>query len=228
MNSLKKAKVVLLATNQKSKIHLSHNKLIDSVEETGVSELYKSTPHHLYIIDDSEIKHGDYIFDKEDNCILRTIDKQNADSINDVKEIYDVERYYKVIATTDILPDYKAGIKVEIFLPQPSPQFIDKYIECFNKSEIITDILVEYEIGDDDRGIIDIAFNEFSKLKIDKNNFITIKPIKNSWSREEVINLLKWCGKNTYHNSQNLRPHWDNNRLGDEEDILNKWISNNL
>lgn len=47
---------------------------------------------------------------------------------------------------------------------------------------------------------------------------------KRTYSEEEVVNLLKWCGRNTYHNSQNLKPHWDNQRCGNEKDILNKWF----
>lgn len=30
-------------------------------------------------------------------------------------------------------------------LPQPSPQFIEKYIESYNSGNIITEVMVEYE-----------------------------------------------------------------------------------
>ena len=45
----------------------------------------------------------------------------------------------KIIATTDI------SLVKEYNLPQPSQQFIQKYIEEYNKGNIITDVLVEYE-----------------------------------------------------------------------------------
>jgi hypothetical protein len=74
-------------------------------------------------------------------------------------------------------------------LPQPSQQFIEKYIECYNKDEIITDVLVEYNSSNDslDYGGVYIP----SSLKINpKDNTITIKKLKESWTREEVVILL--------------------------------------
>ena len=46
----------------------------------------------------------------------------------------------KIIATTDI------SLVKEYNLPQPSQQFIQKYIEEYNRGNIITDVLVEYEL----------------------------------------------------------------------------------
>ena len=44
--------------------------------------------------------------------------------------------YREVLATTDD----------SLRLPQPSQQFIQKYIEEYNRGNIITDVLVEYEL----------------------------------------------------------------------------------
>lgn len=88
-------------------------------------------------------------------------------------------------------------------LPQPSQQFIEKYIKEYNKGNIFTDVMVECE------EIINPAWESYfeftdycmkygydnqwySKEEIKVNSdTINIKPIKTNWSREEVINLLK-------------------------------------
>jgi len=95
-----------------------------------------------------------------------------------------------------------SGIKIEKdFLPQPSQQFIEKYIESYNKGKIITDVLVEYNseyIQTYPRSGRDCGGNEkyefIETLKINsKDNTITIKELKNSWNREEHIsNLIKY------------------------------------
>ena len=63
--------------------------------------------------------------------------------------------YREVLATTntslkieidgnrgDLLPD----VSFDINLPQPSQQFIQKFVEEYNHGNVITDVLVEYEL----------------------------------------------------------------------------------
>ena len=102
----------------------------------------------------------------------------------------------KIIATTDI------SLVKEYNLPQPSQQFIQKYIEEYNKGNIITDVLVEYEdiiynpekdreYQSNDRINIEDCDKQ-TRLKINpKDNTITIKIVKDNWNREEVIELCK-------------------------------------
>jgi ketol-acid reductoisomerase len=105
-------------------------------------------------------------------------------------------------------------------LPQPSQQFIEKYIECYNKGKVITDVLVEQGIDKitmactcaENEETFDCVYsytdaelnsccqkrfpngeywNKTFKLKVNpKDNTITIKKLKDSWNREEVINIL--------------------------------------
>lgn len=72
-------------------------------------------------------------------------------------------------------------------LPQPSQAFIEKYCKVGG----IDEVLVEYET-------IFLPIDELPSnqkhvmiLKVNSNNEIIIHPIKNSWSREEVIKLLE-------------------------------------
>jgi hypothetical protein len=98
-------------------------------------------------------------------------------------------RNKKIIATTDTSLKIFAGkgdtCDLYYNLPQPSQQFIEKYIEFYNKGKVITDVLVEYQqIAQYNTG------EPILILKLDKNNTITIKKSKDSWNREEVIKLI--------------------------------------
>ena len=96
---------------------------------------------NLYIISDDEIKKGDYIYCTITNAI--EIAKYNHD--------YLIRDWKKVIATTDtsLYIHQKETISLPervFYLPQPSQQFIQKYIEEYNKGREIKEVLVEYEL----------------------------------------------------------------------------------
>ena len=83
--------------------------------------------------------------------------------------------------------DYTTGLKGRINLPQPSQQFIQKYIEEYNKGNIITDVLVEYEYLLDDRAVL-----PYWNLKVNtKDNTITIKKLKETYNKEELCQILE-------------------------------------
>lgn len=87
---------------------------------------------------------------------------------------------------------YCKGTKLEEYtkeFPQPSQAFIQKFIEEYNKGNIITKVMVEYEkivlstTCEDD-------YDEL-RLKVNpKDNTITIKKIKNNFSLEEMFKLM--------------------------------------
>lgn len=119
--------------------------------------------------------------------------------------------YREVLATTDtslIINDWlktkENNIQGEYessnYLPQPSDQFIQKYIEEYNKGNIITDVDVLYESyckhgnncpskGDyNKQHLCDVDY----RLKVNmENNNVTIKKIKDNWNREEVELLCR-------------------------------------
>lgn len=97
--------------------------------------------------------------------------------------------YNEVLATTDSslkIKKFESGVfsNLEYNLYQPSPQFIQAYIEAYNASNPIVDVMVEYEEDEPADGY------KYETIKIDKNNYITITKCKDSWSREEVVALL--------------------------------------
>lgn len=221
---LNRTKVVMLSTNEKAKITgyrgglFLNPMLID--RETKF--------YHLYFLSDEEIKEGDLVIGVEkDYGIYNQIHQVKVikklpdgdlfwfnDNENGISAI--PEHCKKVIATTDSsLTIYRGGFNMGKSLPKPSDSFIQKYISEYNKDNIIEYVNVEYNVY----GPI---WKEKWELKVDKNNEITIKPIKSSWSRDEVILLCKSAFiDGTY--SGGLGP-----REESIESELNEWIEENL
>ncbi len=123
--------VVMLPT-EKSIIHLSKNNvLIESIEITGCSDLYRLTPQHLYILSDEEIKIGDWV-----------IEYQSKDSVGEVHFINseyilskDIQK--KIIATTDN----------SLGLPLIHDSFLPPFIKAYNEGKQITEVDLEMQIS---------------------------------------------------------------------------------
>ena len=124
---------------------------------------------NLYFLSDDEIKEGDYYLSNESNLInndpeyvVRRCDKINngwLESDSNPGQGDNPFHSSKIIATTDKFlffkdknksPKQYMGSYISMSLgenlPQPSRQFIEKYVEEYNKGNVITDVLVEYEI----------------------------------------------------------------------------------
>ena len=242
MRTFKNAKVVMLPTNEPSKLgDLATYKgySLAKVIKEGINPKDSTLQFwNLYIISDDEIKENNTHFYNPHSGQLH-ISGNHTDYITINKN-----GCKKIIATTDTSllidtyinqgdtvkgdliikrgSDYTTGLKGRINLPQPSQQFIEKYIEEYNKGNVITDVLVEYELisneeyfGNTVNPDNDVPYFD-EKLKINpKDNTITIKKIKDSYSREEVIELLKDIAS-------------DANRDSDFSFNTNKWIEENL
>jgi len=228
----------MLPTNQKAHIFMNavNKKLLLDME----SELHRVLPsgkyQHLYFLSNNEIKEGDWVYS---NCKHTSLEKDNyrvfkctrigntgivfgeigdtlvsSDSINWCK---------KIIATTDTSLQYavdKSPYPMEVYgLPTPSQSFIEKYIKEYNNNTPITDVLVEYILEHDLR--TSIKSEEFKEVpKINKDNTITIKKVKNSWSREEVVEKLIECCAEISSTNGTL--------IGKSPAELYKWIETNL
>ena len=191
MSTFKKAKIVILPTNEakgdfsKERIYpclLKHSWMFDK-EEKGKLIFANSnirTPtqlQNLYFLSDEEIKEGDWFISNKE------IHQYRGDIIPEILK----SGYRKIIATTDTSlkidnPNYDIGRLAYINLPQPSQQFIQKYIEEYNRGNIITDVLVEYELVSNEEYFLntinpddDVPYFD-EDLKINpKDNTITIK-----------------------------------------------------
>jgi hypothetical protein len=195
MSQLKKHQIVMFPTNQKANIikgiDINYLTLVENWSGKG-------NPQHLYILSDEEIKVGDWCLLDQNVGASTGYDIQKCD-FADIKNgwygfgIMKTGRCQKIIATTDklrlIIKDEFGGIEAQ-HLPQPSQQFIEKYIESYNKGEIITDVLVEYELQITHDGRINSNTKMWEGLKINhKDNTITIKKVKDSYTKAEVIDI---------------------------------------
>lgn len=219
MNQFKRANVIMLPTNNNLEFPYVaqnvFNKQLTIVNSTFAINCELQN-QHLYIISDDQIKEGDWIYENNYNTISKAI--YNNDILAD--------KFKKIIATTDtslvLKSCYECSKKLNSGfncrckkLPQPSQQFIEKYIESYNKNEVITDVLIDYEDY-----ILQHMFKpqEYKqRIKINpKNNTITIKKLKNNWNREEVINIFKACLQDC------------DSESGFRYDDFNSWIKENL
>lgn len=239
---LKKCKVVILPTEKAENCLIKYEGQKTQVlipfkpnylyTQRYLKENY-STSHHLYILSDEEIKEGDYsIFENNIVKILSynrsKLDLVDVEFLNSNKiTIHKDNLEYKIIATTD----KSLKIDTEIFgknryklFPEPSQSFIEKYIQKYNQGNPITEVMVEYDylntfiLQEDGQAYMDKRI-ESETLKVNpKDNTITIKPVKDSWNREEVVQLLR-------NREDFFFDTYDNLEI---DRSLNKWISENL
>lgn len=138
----------------------------------------KAEMNHLYVLSDDEIEKGDW-YSNGKNIF-------KCDNIKDVSK----PRYKhlkKIIATTNIsLIEDNKSIKL---IPK---SFVKYFIKQYNKGNTIAKVNIEYEKQNttNDEGFPDGLYS--LGLKVNKDNTINIKTVKDSYSRKEVIRL---CNK---------------------------------
>lgn len=185
-------KVYALPTEKASRLHKSENKLfITSTEETGSSDLYKSTPCHLYATTDETLKEGDWAIRLFDLTLFQ-VNSQSDHNHYDCK---------KVVATTN------KDLKVNN-LPQISPEFQQAWVREANKDTPIVDAMMEMEYTGGNDGVCGYVDNTVKCLcggdginkcyaksaiqpKLNPQGYVTILPVKEKmYTREEVIDIL--------------------------------------
>ena len=205
MNLKKKAQVLLLPTDKAEGCLLKGLGTLQRFPDKYFTKEYlietKRTSHHLYIVDDSEIKEGDWCLAVLTNTLFQVKEIDSS-----TREIYYLQfgilcpkrNAKKVIASTDKSLD----------LPSPSEQFIQKYVESYNKGIIISEVMVEWETFQNmevyksktntKRDYIDVSGNVYNdeKLKVDSKNQVTITRCKESYSKEELKQLFDSYGDN--------------------------------
>jgi hypothetical protein len=182
----KKCKVLMLKSDKQSNLCFRNYLFIN---KDNITEYSNVEFKNLYIVSDDKIE--------EDDWFIRDIEiyqcfKSHKDEIEfktDEKSVYCGTNTFwnrkfckKIIATTDSTINTGYSTSGTTFVPQPSTAFIEKYIKTYNAGTHIVDVMVEFERCD---GIWNY------KLKVNSQNQITITKVKDSWSREEVIELLR-------------------------------------
>lgn len=214
MSVFKKVKVVMLPTNEKVTKNClllcpSLGKYNNSwwlklnKDDSGI-QYTKLISQHLYFLSNEEIKEGDWQVHWSNDLNNYIISQHKLGKSTGLK----------VIATTD----------KSLNLPQPSQSFIEKYISEYNKGNKIEEVMVEYELFDNgwDSSVVT---NRVHKIKVNlKDNTITIKSVKNSWSREEIKQILEM-----YKSDIDDSEIWNSDLLIHiHYPDINKWIEENL
>ena len=242
----KRCKVVPLSTNQKSSISFVFNtayKKILSFKDSFSDNITFGEYVYLYILSNDKIKESDWCYVKwgvdingKDLFKVAQCTKIGALGIHYFDEIsmcwgsHELNAM-KIIATTDTsliigVPQFIKG-----YLPQPSQSFIEKYVTEYNKGNVITDVLVEYENNYDlcyytPAGGIECCDKiDNWQLKVSKDNTITIKKVKDSWSREEVVTL---CLKMQHEYPKFVQESCYIPNMREIAEWTNNWISENL
>ena len=230
----KKCKVVMLPTDNKSKILKqldANNHLIPAPDYNWT--LTKNWKYqHLYILSSDEIKEGEWCY----QTVIKQIIHCPFDTKSQDKFIGDF-RYNKVIATTDSSliiynrPQVRGAVAHHSLLPSIPQSFIDKYVSEYNNGRSLEEVMVEYEYAKDNQtyygckctegfqGLCDNSFDDDQlcklaiKLKLNSDNTINIKSIKDSWTRKEVKDiLLNQLPLSAFNNEESMK----------------KWIETNL
>lgn len=189
----KKREIVMMHTDEKetSAIMLGVMPNVATITKDvldDVSDWMKfGTPYHLYVLSDEPLNKGDLYMSKLHSIISK---------YNGTEKL--PEGWKKIIAHTNLDLDFP------LRLPKLRESFIKHFVVQYNRGNIITEVDVEYkEYHGVDTSIAEINYvsgdgslgwkgkNDLRdvKLKININNTINIKPIKESWNREEVIKI---------------------------------------
>lgn len=185
----KRAKVIMLPTKEKLETGFTSggdyyydnkNSSMGVLNKEG-TRVYK---HHLYFITDDEIKEGDWFIN--DDGLWKCSGGIIPTGLNP----------NKVVATTDKLLQRKDVVGKNdivgynfnnLYLPKPSQAFIEKYCD----KEGIDEVNIEVDIICDESNEDKSNLYLLSKLKVDPNhNTVTIHPIKTTWSREEIEEII--------------------------------------
>lgn len=148
--------------------------------------LETSIAQHLYITSDEEIKNGDIVYEKLIPKIISSRKIRRFSTLSD-----NSHGCKKVITSTD----------ESLGLARPSDSFIKAYIKAYNEGKPITEVMVQYESINVNHDT-DFAIRYITQPKVAPDNTITIRSAKDSWTREEVIELCKKAFNNGWENGQ--------------------------
>jgi len=155
----------------------------------GVFEFWK--PISLNIISNEKLKSGDWFVWKNE------IHQYHSDAGYGIKTwtCFNKKDNSSIIVNhSNVVGKIIASTDVSLNLPEPSKSFVNKYIDEFNKGNIITDVMVEYNSSDDNMDSYVAMFGGKpigDTLKTNSDGIITIRKIKDNWNRDEVAELIK-------------------------------------
>jgi len=201
----KDIQVVMLPTKKETNIIFDKG-VLEFIEKKQVASTINSDVKgfHLYFLSDDKPKKGDWCYDI-------SIERRLVKYSELPKHWHDSQQ--KIVATTDESLENVSNSINPVYekLPQPTKEFIQKYIEQHNNKNILDWLEVEYDCNHNQMPskVIDV-------LKINPDNTIDFYipnlldvPNKEVFSKEEVISLLY---KSRFH-------------INSSDEKFDKWIS---
>ena len=210
---LKKHPIVMLPTKEASCIVLMNTGELYYKNNYSVNHEKERVNQHLYFLSDEEIKVGDWYYNtavKEEhlsysNYIEKCEYNHEAIACNNIN----LPKCYKIIASTD----------KSLGLPLPTDEFIKEY--C--KAGGIGEVMIEYYNDNED------AFDLLSgKICISPDNTITIKRIKENWSREDLYKAYMKGREHEYEVSQFKPDGKTQCKYVHPKESFDKWIQENI
>ena len=183
----KKAQVVLLPTDNATKLHKRISDGVMQISPRDNNENPLWNPQHLYFVSDDGVEKGDWMLD--------TNTKELYQAKTDSKSL--IKFTYRVVATTN--PELWVGYRKDSEyitrtiegIARIGHNFLAKYVEMCNLKTPITEVLLEYSDKVDMSGYIDSDIIP-EKLQLSKNGEVIISPVvEKMYSRNDVISLLK-------------------------------------
>lgn len=233
-----KARVVMLPTKKAENCIIKDKVLFYSGRDSYFTQGYLFSQgmesYHLYFITDDEVNFSDYAYYPDLNKVM----------LFDKGEVWDSSKQKKIVATTDtnlIVSDgeettartsgFKQSFEKLKMLPQPSHSFIEAYCKAGGIDEVLielNDMVEECALS----SCMNSSKCCCDEIKTDSiHNTITIHPIKNSWSREELDffkgttgNHIEWIYQRMI-NTHRENPNYD--YMIKLKQISN-WIKENL
>jgi hypothetical protein len=238
MNTFKRAKVVMLPTEKATVAYSSiityGGKNLAIPIKDGISPSGEFGVNHLYILYDEEIKEGDWFINEFNKLEQANLTSENLNIANISPNCK------KIIATTDkSLMVYKSERTnygnentynsydhKKVNLPEPSQSFIEVFVREYNKGNVISDVLVEWE--EYNRSTTwEYDEPEISQIKVNpKDNTITIKKVKDSWAKDDEELKLAFEKFACAVYGENYKTDMSFKKRA--ELMSNKWIKDNL
>jgi len=203
---LKKIQVVMLPTNEKANqgVFVRWNEKLSINNKKQDSNILT---HHLYFLSDEEIKEGDWFYwggttpqiqkavygSKPTDIVKKII--ATTDSSLTIDKWAQTNKKFKPY---NIQQNIETTKLIKKQLPQPSQSFLEVFVTEYNKGNQIKEVLIEYQVCTCAPEEV-LCYCTTPKLKINpKDNTITIKKVKDSWNREEVLAIIDqtWGYKN--------------------------------
>lgn len=169
-----------------------------------------TSPQHLYIISDEEIKEGDWCYNKRHNKISK-IDKNAFNNVSWVSDNLDI--YSKIIASTD----------EELNLPLINQDFIDEFSFKGIENEYVKVEYISIGTNEDQLGV-PVNYEEIKEKFIikTKDNYVdNIQFLKENWNREEVKKLCRLAWDNGFSFGCDLSGD-------DHKEDEDRWIKENI